>query len=161
MKRVLVYRHAKTEKAQGRMPDFERELTAHGTDQARSIGRALAAAALRPELVITSDAVRAVQTAELTRDEAGFNVEIRLQEELYGADAAEYLSILREQDDTYATIMIVGHNPAIEDLLGMLTGGEVTMKTGWVAVLDAPIDAWEDFADGADVTIAQTVQPEP
>lgn len=160
MKRVLVYRHAKTEKAHGRMPDFERELTALGTDQARSIGRALAAGALRPELVITSDAVRAVQTAELTRDEAGFSAEIRLQEELYGADASEYLSILREQDDIYSTIMVVGHNPAIEDLLGMLTGGEVTMKTGWLAVVDAPIDAWENLGDGTGVTIAQTVQPE-
>jgi phosphohistidine phosphatase len=160
MKRVLVYRHAKTEKTGENMADFVRELTDVGEQQARSIGRILARDRLAPQLIITSDAVRAVQTAELTREEANFDVSIREREELYGADAADYVSVLREQDDTYDTVMVVGHNPAIEDLLGMLTGREVGMKTGWVAVVDIEIDTWEELADTPSVTIAKTLRPE-
>lgn len=160
MKRVLVYRHAKTEKTGANMADFVRELTDEGERQAKSMGRILARQGLTPQLVLTSDAVRAVQTAELTREEAGFEVEVREREELYGADAADYLAVLREQDDAYTTLMIVGHNPAIEDLLGMLVRQEITMKTGWVAVLDFNVSAWEELGDGAPVTIDRILHPE-
>jgi phosphohistidine phosphatase len=160
MKRVLVYRHAKTEKTGENMADFVRELTDVGEQQAKSIGRILARDSLAPQLIITSDAVRAVQSAELTREEANFDVDIREREELYGADAADYVSVLREQDDAYDTVMVVGHNPAIEDLLGMLTGREVTMKTGWVAVLELGIDAWEQISDTPTVRITHTLRPE-
>lgn len=160
MKRALVYRHAKTEKTGANMADFVRELTDEGEQQARSMGRILARQFLAPQLIISSDAVRAVQTAELTREEAGFEVDIREREELYGADASDYVAVLREQDDAYSTLMIVGHNPAIEDLLGMLVHREITMKTGWVAVLDFNVTAWEELADGAPVSIEKILHPE-
>jgi len=160
MKRVLVYRHAKTEKTGANMADFVRELTDEGERQARSMGRILARQFLTPQLVITSDAVRAVQTAELTREEAAFEADIREREELYGADAADYVSVLREQDDAYDTLMIVGHNPAIEDLLGMLVRREITMKTGWIAMLEFKVSAWEELGDGASVSIEKILHPE-
>jgi phosphohistidine phosphatase len=160
MKRLLIYRHGKTQKTGENMADFVRELTDVGEEQAHSIGRQLADGHLMPQLIITSDAVRAVQTAEITAEQAGYEGEIREREELYGADAADYLSVLREQDDAYETIMVVGHNPAIEDLLGVLTTQEVNMKTGWVAVLRTDIDTWEVLADGAPIEIERKLTPE-
>ncbi|MFP4011671.1 MAG: SixA phosphatase family protein [Spirochaetaceae bacterium] len=160
MKRVLVYRHAKTEKTGENMADFVRELTDEGERQARSMGRQLVKKQLLPDLIVCSDAVRAVQTAEITCEEAGFEVDIREREELYGADAADYLAVLREQDDAHDILMIVGHNPAIEDLLHQLLGREVTMKTASVAVLDAEIEAWERLGEDGDISVADVLTPD-
>ncbi|MFP4373937.1 MAG: SixA phosphatase family protein [Spirochaetaceae bacterium] len=161
MKRVLVYRHAKTEKTRENTSDFVRELTEEGERQAKSIGRILSRQDLVPQLIVTSDAVRAVQTAELTREEGGFEVTIREREELYGADAGDYMSVLREQDDSYSTIMVVGHNPAVEDLLGAIVRKDITMKTGWVAVLDFDVSAWEELGEGAPGRVEKILHPEP
>lgn len=160
MKRVLVYRHAKTEKAGDNMADFVREITDVGERQARSIGKLLAGEELLPELILSSDAVRAVQTAELTAEEAGYDGEIREQEELYGADAKDYITVLRQQDDTYSTLMIVGHNPAIEDLLESLLGRHEKMKTGWIAELELSVDSWEQLGASGEITIKRTLKPE-
>jgi phosphohistidine phosphatase len=159
MKRVLVYRHAKTEKTGENMADFVRELTDEGERQARSIGKQLAAQNLLPQLIVSSDAVRAVQTAEVTSEESGYEGDIKEREELYGADAEDYLSVLREQDEAYDMIMVVGHNPAIEDLLASLLRREVKMKTGWIAVLDVDVETWEQLGDGVSVTLKQTLSP--
>ena len=160
MKRVLVYRHAKTEKAADNMADFVREITDEGERQARSIGSLLAKEKLLPELILSSDAVRAVQTAELTAEEAGYDGDIREQEELYGADAQDYISVLRQQDDAYTTLMIVGHNPAVEDLLESLLGHNEKMKTGWIAELELSFASWEQLGSSGEITIKRTLKPE-
>ena len=160
MKRLLVYRHAKTEKTQENMADFLREITDEGEQQARSIGRQLAKNEWHPQLILCSDAVRAVQTAEVTIEEAGQDWKIREQEELYGAGAEDYISLLQEQDDNHDTLMVVGHNPAIEDLLAKILKREADMKTAWIAVLDLEIDSWKQFGDGSEVTIQETLTPD-
>ncbi|MFO8063897.1 MAG: SixA phosphatase family protein [Spirochaetota bacterium] len=159
MKRLLLYRHAKAEKTQENMADFLREITDEGERQARSIGQQLVKKEWIPQLILSSDAVRAVQTAEVTTEEAGLDWNIREQEQLYGADAADYISLVRELNDDYETVMVVGHNPAVEDLLSKIVKREVDMKTAWVAVLDLDIDSWEQFANGAEVTIRETLTP--
>lgn len=148
MKTLLLLRHAKSSWDDPSLADFHRPLAERGERDAPRIGSALAEQREIPELVISSPAVRAVQTASAVTSHVRYAGEVRLDQRIYGAGSAELLKIVRTLPEEYSTIMLVGHNPGFEDLLGRLAGKRQHMSTCNVACIGFQTDRWEDVEDG-------------
>jgi phosphohistidine phosphatase len=146
MKTLLVLRHAKSSWDDPSLDDHERPLNGRGKKDAPRVGAALKARGLTPDLVITSDAVRARVTAESASAAAGYLGDITHEKRLYLATTRDILAVLRsvEERDT-DTVLIVGHNPGLEDLVAHLTTQPEPMPTAALAEIELPIDAWRDL----------------
>ena len=100
---------------------------------------------LMPDVVISSDAVRARLTAEAMVEAARYAGEILLDRRLYIAGPADILSLLRTMGGKAETVMIVGHNPGLEELVAQLTGERQDLPTAALAQIVLPIDQWRDL----------------
>ena len=100
---------------------------------------------LVPDLVISSDAVRARLTAEAVAKAARYAGEILLDPHLYLACPADILSLLTTVRENAGTVMIVGHNPGLEKLVEQLTGERHDLPTATLAQIGLPIDQWRDL----------------
>ena len=100
---------------------------------------------LIPDVVISSDAVRARLTAEAVVEAARYKGEIVLHQRLYMASPADILSLLRTVWEKAETVMIVGHNPGLEELVAQLTGERQDLPTAALAQIVLPIDRWRDL----------------
>ncbi len=121
---VWVLRHAKAAADSPDGDDHSRPLTKRGRRQAEAAAEFLsdvgAAGAPLPSLVLCSTAARAVQTAELVLPALGSQVTLDLERDLYTADADDVIDRLRQLDDDVSSVMVVGHNPALGDLVLLL-----------------------------------------
>jgi len=109
------------------------------------MGELLREYGLIPDVVLSSDAVRARLTAEAVAEAAGYAGEILLDPHLYMASAADILSLLPTVRENAQTVMIVGHNPGVEKLIEQLTGEWQDIPTATLAQIDLPIDQWRDL----------------
>ena len=160
MRQVLVYRHAKAEKSDGDIPDRKRRLLPRGRRQCESIGAQLAERGLLPDAVITSPAVRARETADRTAASAGFSGAITEADTLYDATPRTYLSVLQDLPDDTERIMLVGHNPTVEEFVEHASGQSSRMKTAHLAVLETDLASWRDLAPDTRFTVADYLEPE-
>lgn len=126
MSRLLLLRHAKAAWAEPGLRDFDRSLTAEGGREAVAVGRYMVANGLVPARVICSPAKRAVETWHGVAGPLGRNPgEALFSEALYASDASGYLAVLRNVGGS-EPLLLIGHNPMIEDLAVTLSahGGE-------------------------------------
>jgi phosphohistidine phosphatase len=101
---------------------------------------------LAPDVILSSDALRARQTAEALAKTARYAGEILLDRRLYGASPADIVKVLRTIDETKAaTVLIVGHNPGLEELVARLTGEREDLPTAALAQIVLPVDQWRDL----------------
>src|SRR5688572_22674308 len=133
MKTLLVLRHAKSSWNDPALDDHERPLNERGRRDAPRMGELVREYGLIPDIVISSDAVRAQLTAEAVAEAARYAGEILLDQRLYIASPADILSLLRTVRENAETIMIVGHNPGLEELVEHLTGKCPDLPTATLA----------------------------
>lgn len=146
MKTLLVLRHGKSSRADPDLTDHDRPLKARGKQAAVTMGRLIKAQGLVPDLVISSTACRARDTAErVVAAYQGTGTGLRCDERLYHAGAAAIVDVIRGIRQSAGTAMIVGHNPGLEELVEALTGGPETLPTAALARIALPIDAWTDL----------------
>lgn len=146
MKTLFIMRHAKSSWDDPALADFERPLNERGLKTAPFMGAVMAEYDLAPELIVSSPAMRARQTAELVREPAAADAEIRFDERIYEASAQRLLEVVSEIEDRFDAAMIVGHNPGFENLVRVLTGKIEAMPTAALAVVDLEIDSWQEIA---------------
>jgi phosphohistidine phosphatase len=139
---LILLRHAKSDWS-GHEADHDRPLAERGRRQAPEAGRWLAAHVDSIDLAVVSTAERARTTWDLVSAELGEPPRTRLDDGAYAASVGELLGILRRLDDELGTVVLVGHNPGIEDLAGTLTGDRVSMPTSALAVIELP-GTWAD-----------------
>jgi phosphohistidine phosphatase len=120
MNRLLVFRHAKSSWNNAYLADFDRPLAPRGQRAAESMAEHVASLDPPPALVLCSTARRAQDTLQPLRDRLPAGTEVRLEDGLYGADAPDLLALLRTVPDDVISVMIVGHNPGLEDLVRVL-----------------------------------------
>lgn len=132
---LILLRHAKSDWS-GCERDHDRPLAKRGRRQAPEAGRWLATHVERIDLAIVSTATRARETWDLVSRELGQPPKARLDEDAYAASVDELLEIVRGLDEELGTVVLVGHNPGIEDLAETLTGDSVPMSTSSLAVID-------------------------
>ncbi len=160
MRQVLVYRHAKAEKSDGEIPDRQRRLLPRGQRQCESIGTELARRNRLPDAVITSPAVRARETAERTAESVGYDGSVTEADVLYDATPRTFLSVLQDVSDEVTRVMIVGHNPSVEEFVEHATGRYRRMKTAHLAVLETDLASWRDIAPDTRFVVADYLEPE-
>jgi phosphohistidine phosphatase len=146
MKTLLVLRHAKSSWNDTALDDHERPLNSRGERDAPRMGELVREHRLTPDVIISSDATRAQLTAEAAGEAAGYTGKILLDNRLYHAGAADIVAVLRTVPETNSGIvMIVGHNPGLEQLVAELTGDEEDLPTAALAQIVLPIDRWRDL----------------
>ena len=102
---------------------------------------------LVPESIITSDAVRAQTTAQLVADAAGYSGKVIQSSLLYHARPDAVIEVLRTVPAAAArAVMIVGHNPGLEDLVAQLTGEHVGLPTAALVHVAVDIDGWSELS---------------
>ena len=151
MKRLLVVRHAKAAKAEGRGEDFDRPLAPRGEHDAAEMGRRLARNKAHPGAILTSPAERALATAKLIARELDFPWdEIRTVKSAYLGDASTLLNLVRRIDERVEAALLVGHNPGISELAQVLARNFAQeLPTGAVVSLDLQADTWAGVRRGS------------
>jgi phosphohistidine phosphatase len=143
MPTLMLMRHGKSSWDLPYQKDHERPLAPRGEKAAAKIGRFLSAAGRRPDLVLTSTAVRARTTATLAAEAGGWRCHIVRAPELYSAGPEGVMDVVRDIETTVKQVLIVGHNPTWADLVSRLIGGgDFRFPTAAVACVQLPESSW-------------------
>ena len=142
MKTLFLLRHAKSSWKDDNLDDFERPLKKKGLGDAQLMGKLIRQREIGLDLVISSSAERARQTAQLVLMSAGLQVEVRYDERIYEAGMRRLLTLVSRLDNQANSVMLVGHNPGFEDLLKTLTGEVHSMPTATLAGIEFDVDDW-------------------
>lgn len=154
MRRLILLRHAKSDWPDG-IADPERPLAPRGRAAAPLVGAYLSRESLVPDLVLVSPARRTRETWDLVAPCLPRSPKAAPEPRIYEASAARLLAVLRDQPAEVHTLMLVGHNPGMEDLAELLVHEGPTLArdamgekfpTGALAVIDFPIDDWAAIA---------------
>jgi phosphohistidine phosphatase len=158
MKTVTLFRHAKSgEKDNPAMKDFERPLAPRGVKVAPKMGRVMRERKLRPDLILCSPSVRTRETLSLAGSKAwDAQPGVRYDERLYEAAAGTLLEVLRELPDEVGHVMIVGHNPGLQELAVALTPAgtpareafKEKLATAAVVSFDFDTERWRSLRSG-------------
>ncbi|MEO7373414.1 MAG: histidine phosphatase family protein [Terrimesophilobacter sp.] len=132
---LILLRHAKSDWS-GNEADAERPLTERGLRQASDAGRWLARSIDGIDLAVVSPANRARNTWQLASAELRTTPPTRIDDRVYAASARELLGVVHALPDDADTVVLVGHNPGIEDLVSLITGKRVSMATSALAVVE-------------------------
>lgn len=137
---LILLRHAKSDWATDEV-DIRRPLNDRGRREAPDAGRWLNANIDRIDLAVVSPADRARSTWDLVSAQLKESPQTRIDDRVYAASAMQLLGVVRELSGEHDTVVLVGHNPGVEDLVSLLTGESVSMPTSAVAVM-AMSDPW-------------------
>ena len=147
---LILLRHAKSDWS-GSLPDVDRPLAERGRAQAPLAGRWLERHVDRIDLAVVSPAQRARETWELAAGELAPAPRARIEDRVYAASAGLLLDVVRDVPDDVRTVLLVGHNPGMEQLASLLADEGVTMRTSGIAAFEVE-GAWSDL-DAATATL--------
>lgn len=146
MKTLLVQRHAKSSWKDPGLDDHDRPLNKRGKKDGPRMGRLVREEDLIPDLILSSTAVRAKNTAKEVAEISGYSGKVHWDERLYLAAPSDMVSVLKEIEDPSADrVMIVGHNPGQEELVRVLSGSRETFPTAALAQIELPITIWGEL----------------
>jgi phosphohistidine phosphatase len=142
LKKIILLRHAKAEKLISESSDFERNLAERGKNDALQMAHQLAKTKHIPEYIIASPANRTKQTASIFQKELHIK-QIALDSNIYEADLSDLIHVIKEIDDQYEQILLVGHNPSITGLVGYISQTFIAhIPTSGIVVVELPITSW-------------------
>lgn len=159
MKTLLILRHAKSSWGNASLSDFARPLNKRGKYDAPRMGKLLRQEELTPDLIVSSAAKRALTTANLVADAADCPNPIVVTRDFYLADPEAYIAHLSTLSDLYKTVMVVGHNPGMEELVTQLGGGYEVMPTAALAHFELDIANWHALDDVTTGTLQAIWRP--
>jgi phosphohistidine phosphatase len=151
MKRLTIFRHAKSSWSDDALSDHERPLSERGRRDAPAMGLRLAQHGLRPDLILSSTAVRARQTAASLADTLAYpTTEIRHDAALYLASPGDLLRVLANLNDGIGDVILVGHNPGMTALVNMMlpTIALGNLPTAGAVAVDAEVAGWRGIDTG-------------
>jgi phosphohistidine phosphatase len=158
MRRLILFRHGKSDWDASFSHDHERPLSKRGVRAAKTMGMVLANAGVVPDHAFTSSAVRARTTLELAIESGDWATTVEVTDALYGTSPSGALKVAAGAPDEADSVMLVGHEPTWSALAYHLTGGAVTVKTATVVGIDLYVDHWSRLpAVGGD--LAFVLQP--
>lgn len=145
MKTLLILRHAKSSWKDDRLPDHDRPLNKRGKRDAPKMGKLMQTKGLVPDLILCSTAKRAQKTCQFVSEESGYDGEILLDRDLYAFESTVYLEKLSQIDKRYQIVLLIGHNPGLEELLEQLTSDYYHLPTAALAQVNLPISDWVEL----------------
>lgn len=117
MKTLFVLRHAKASRDAPSGTDFDRPLNKRGRKAAVAVGRELRARNSAVDAIVASPAARVSETVSGVIEGSGYNLEPAWDRRIYNASPVNLIEVLREVDDAVERLLIVGHNPGLQNLL--------------------------------------------
>ena len=168
MKTLFILRHAKAVSKDPSLSDDDRPLDKFGEDDALRMGKLIKDKGIVPSLIISSTALRAKATAELVAKGCGYQGDIVLNSSLYEAKPKDYLAVLEMLSDRYSNVLIVGHNPTVEDTIQMLTDSPdvVAIPSCALTHINLLIEKWSELSSKESkiieqnkVVLRQIIQP--
>jgi phosphohistidine phosphatase len=142
MKTLYLLRHARSGWKEPGRQDFDRPLNGHGREEAPQVGRFIRKKKLRVDLMLCSPAARARETAALVSQTAGLSAKLLYDERIYEADAARLLGVVAQAAESAEALMLVGHNPGMEELLMLFTAEVRPMSTAALACVKLDVEGW-------------------
>ena len=143
MKTLFLIRHAKSSRDDPTLSDKERPLNDRGRRDAPRMGERLAKQDARPDVILSSPAVRALATAEIIAKKLDYDVkDIVVDERLYAAAPGDLLEIIQELGDKIKRVMLFGHNPELSELAHRLSHKISDMPTCAVAEFSFDTKSW-------------------
>ena len=150
MKTLLVLRHAKTQ-SDAPAGDHARELTERGHRNADAMGAYIRNQTGTPDAIITSDATRARQTAEIVARAVDFTDPLTVEPRIYAAGLDTLLAVVRRIPEEVHSALMIGHNPGFEELAEALAGNhdeEIRLPTSGLALLEFDVERWVAVREG-------------
>jgi len=148
MKSIILFRHANTE-SEAFSKDHDRPLVSSGISDAKKMGIYLAEKGDVPDLVISSTALRAKTTAEVAMAEGKWRSPLEFNTGIYGGDPLFLLDILKNQDNSYCSICLVGHEPIFSTFIARSTGDSCKhLPKGSAAKIYFNVDIWKNIVLG-------------
>lgn len=151
MKELIIIRHAKAEPATTSLGDMDRPLNERGKRDAPLMGGVLKARGAEPDLIVSSPAKRAIETAERIAEAVGYDsARIAVYDSVYLQEAPLLLELIRSLKDEHHRAYLIGHNPHLSELVTRLTGeGVGQLPTCGVAAIQFAVDAWAYVMEGS------------
>jgi phosphohistidine phosphatase len=148
MKTLFLIRHAKSSRDDPTLIDRERPLDDRGLQAAARMGKRLAKCDAKPDLLVSSPALRALTTAQLFADELGYeHKDIVVDDRLYASSAGDLLAVIHALDKKVDRVMLFGHNPEIAELARRLSSEIIDMPTCAVAEFRFDTNTWSDVGE--------------
>jgi phosphohistidine phosphatase len=150
VKTLYLLRHAKSDWSDPSLPDHDRPLNKRGKRARRAVADHVTGMAV--DLVVCSTARRARATAKPVVEALGCAVEY--DRSVYGAGPDELLDVLRALDDGLGAVMLVGHNPSMEDLTDVLCGASPAFPTAALGTIQLDVNHWVDVVPNSGTLVA-------
>jgi phosphohistidine phosphatase len=153
MRRLVLLRHAKSDRGSAGLPDIARPLNARGKEAAARIGAYMAKHDLVPDQVLCSTAQRTRDTWDSVAKAFTTAPPVLFEKRLYAADPEKLFALIRDVSPDTHTVMIIGHNPELHDLAEtLIAAGDIEQRatlhdkfpTGALVVIDFAVDSWAD-----------------
>jgi phosphohistidine phosphatase len=149
MKTLFLLRHAKSSWDDTALPDKDRPLNDRGRRDAPEMGERLAKRDVKPDLILSSPAVRALETAEIIARKLDYRrKDIVVDDRLYAVAADDLLDVIHKLDDKLKRVMLFGHNPELTELAHRLSNKITDMPTCAVAEFAFDAKSWSSIGKG-------------
>ncbi len=159
-KQLILMRHGKSSWKDPTLADVDRPLAKRGRRDAPRAGAALLAAQLECHRVLSSPARRALETARAVMSSWGEDdAAILVEDELYHDGSDGVLAVLARQPEELERIMVIGHNPELEEVLERLTGEWESLPTAAWALVESPAETWTAVAESDSARLTRVWRP--
>lgn len=151
MKTLYLVRHAKSSWDYPELSDFDRPLNHRGERDAPRMGQYLNGLNIRPYLLLSSPANRALTTAKKIATIIGYTSQVATDDRIYHAGSSSLLSVVQDQDDQMDSLMLFGHNPGFTDFANALANENIdNIPTAGACQIDFDVQNWNevDFGKG-------------
>ena len=156
MRTLLILRHAHSDWKRGQLDDHNRPLNSRGRREALRVAKKLENAEVFPELILSSTAQRARNTAKAVAQALGPGVTLQLEASLYLATPKEIVTVLCDiRSPVSRQVLVVGHNPGLEELVFILTGHKEYLLTASLARIELPISSWANLCFGTNGSLRE------
>lgn len=159
MKTLLLMRHAKSSWKDSSLKDTDRPLNKRGQKAAPRMGEKLKDAGLKPQLILSSPALRARDTAEMVAKKSGFKKDIQLIDSFYMGEPDDYLHEIVKLPDEVDRVLVIGHNPGLEGLMQILSRQIEALPTAGVAAISLPVEHWSEVSQQTVGTLVSLFKP--
>ena len=148
-KELIIIRHAKSDWGNADLRDFDRPLNKRGKANAHEMAHRLVKQKIKPELIVSSPAVRALTTAKFFSDTWQMPLSDILEvPSIYEANVKTLLKVVNQLNNKFDKIAMFGHNPGLTDLVNYLDGHIYELPTCGIAILKFPFDDWALISEG-------------